>query len=339
RGCGRLKVENLFWRRVRSTLPPQQLPIDHPDPRIDARYKAPPPATCTMAHRTTPAVRFSDAVGVQSLESQYPQRRGEAHNARMAKQMTELFECGQVTEDMLEHAAQLFSENYGIWGQPPPSGRSSGKPGNRVKMSASRLRAQCLPAGSRSSYARVTVDGVLAGNAFACRWRYKGRQVFWVTQLVVHRDYRERRLATTLLLALLENDDDIFGIMSSHPAACKALAKAFGNFVFPHVPLDFARQHAADVMAGSPVSYIKGAKLCGSLFHPGDTTGLRCGVDSDFFVDHTEPLEALAWFKEMGEWPLGDLPDGHEFLLLFELARRRRSRPLQRAGQEKSQAS
>lgn len=75
----------------------------------------------------------------------------------------------------------------------------------------------------------VTIDGVLAGNAFACRWEYSGRQVCWVTQLVVHSDYRERRLATTLLSHLIDNDDDVFGIMSSHPAACKALAKAVGG--------------------------------------------------------------------------------------------------------------
>ncbi|CAG9945410.1 unnamed protein product [Clonostachys rosea f. rosea IK726] len=249
----------------------------------------------------------------------------------MLNRLTEIFRREQVTEDMLEDASRLFSENYGVWGQPPPGGRSFGKPGSRVKMSASRLRAQCLPEGSRSSYARVTVNGTLAGHAFACRWQCGDRQVCWITQLVVHRDYRERRLATTLLLALLDSGDDIFGIMSSHPAACKALARAFGNFVFPQVPLDFARQHAAGVLTGSPVSYIKNARLCGNIFNSGDVSGLKCGVDSNFFVDHDEPLDALARLKELGGWPLGDLPDGHEFLLVFDVAQRRRPRSSQRA--------
>lgn len=96
-------------------------------------------------------------------------------------------------------------------------------------MSTDRLRAQCLPEGSRSTYVMATIDGVLAGNLFACRWEYAGRQICWVTQLVVHSDYRERRLATSLLSNLIDNDDDVFGIMSSHPAACKALAKAVGG--------------------------------------------------------------------------------------------------------------
>ncbi|CAH0053958.1 unnamed protein product [Clonostachys solani] len=110
--------------------------------------------------------------------------------------------------------------------------------------------------------------------------------------------------------------------MSSYLAACKALVKAFG------ILLDFARQYAAGVMAGSPVNYVKNARLCGNLFNLGDISGLKCGVDLNFFVDYTEPLDALAWFKELGEWPLGDLPDRHEFLLMFNVAQRRRSRSL-----------
>lgn len=96
-------------------------------------------------------------------------------------------------------------------------------------MNADRLRAQCLPEGARTTYVMATVDGVLAGNAFACRWEYAGYQVCWITQLVIHSEYRERRLATTLLSNLIDSNDDAFGIISSHPAACKALAKAVGG--------------------------------------------------------------------------------------------------------------
>ncbi|KAH6889408.1 hypothetical protein B0T10DRAFT_404855, partial [Thelonectria olida] len=242
----------------------------------------------------------------------------------MSDQSIQRFDRGQVTQAMLEGAARLFSEHYGVWGQ-LPSGRRGLKPGNRVKMSADLLRAQCLPDGSRSCYARIVVDGVLAGNAFVCRWTYGDRQVCWVTQLVVHTDYRERRLATALLIALQDSDDDIFGIMSSHPAACKALVKGFGNFMFSHVRLGFAEEHAASIMKESPIAYVKNAKLRGSLFSSEDETGLVCGVDSDFYVDHEEPLKALSWFKAAGEWPLGELPDGYEFLLLFDVSCRRRS--------------
>lgn len=90
--------------------------------------------------------------------------------------------------------------------------------------------------------------------------------------------------------------------------------------------MDFAAAHAVGVMSASPVSYVKDAKVCGRLFDAQDTSGLICGVASNFYVDHAEPLEALSWFQENGGWPLGDLPDGHEFLLLMDKPHRRRSR-------------
>ncbi|KAK3324074.1 hypothetical protein B0T19DRAFT_427680 [Cercophora scortea] len=252
---------------------------------------------------------------------------------KMPTEIFKGFHSDDITDDMLAEAARLFSGNYGIWGTPPPSpNHQSGMPGARVKMSGSRLRNQCVPAGADCSYVSVTVDGTLVGYAFACRWGYQGRQVCWVTQLVVHREYRERRLATRLLEKLRDPDDEIFGIMSSHPAACIALSKACADFDFQHIPLDFAREHAAAVMASSPITYVKDAKLRGRLFSAETSSGnakaddLVAGVDSNFFVDHDEPLAALAWLKERALWPLGELPDGHEFLFVFESSRRHRSR-------------
>ncbi|OAA68081.1 Acyl-CoA N-acyltransferase [Niveomyces insectorum RCEF 264] len=247
----------------------------------------------------------------------------------MATEIFQEFQAEQVTDAMLVGAAQLFGEHYGIWGTPPEGHRGAlGKPGRRVRMSASRLREQCLPVGAQCSYVSVTVDGVLAGNAFGCRWMYNGQQVCWVTQLVVHRDYRERRLATRLLEKLRKNEDEIFGIMSSHPAACMALSNACTNIALPSIPLDFAGQHAAAVLAGSPISYVREAKLRGSLFSQDvaaeeDRVSL---VDSGFFVDHEEPLSALEWLRDKNLWSLGGLPDGHEFILVFQGARRHRSR-------------
>lgn len=91
-----------------------------------------------------------------------------------------------------------------------------------------KLRAEYLPA-QISIYVRVLVNGSLAGNVFACRWTQNGRQICWITQLVVHRDYRERGLAAGLLNEVRQDKDDVYGVMGSHPAACLAAAKAFGS--------------------------------------------------------------------------------------------------------------
>lgn len=208
-------------------------------------------------------------------------------------------------------------------------------------MSVARLQAQCLPPGSRSTFIRVFVNDKLVGHVFGCRWLYKSQQVLWITQLVVHKEYRERRLATMLLSSFFydRNERDvIFGIMSSHAAACKTLVKAFGSkidillqtncssyliqrfidFLLPNARLDFTQEHAAGIMEASPIPYVREAKLRGRTFErDDDKTGLVCGVDTGFYVDHAEPLRALTWLQEGGDWPLGNLPDGHEFLMLF----------------------
>ncbi len=89
-------------------------------------------------------------------------------------------------------------------------------------------------------------------------------------------------------------------------------------------------KYAEEIMKESPISYVKDAKLRGSVFNPGDTSGLVSSADSEFFVDHNEPLEALAWVREEMDWPLGELFDGHEFLLILEARRHSRSRTTSR---------
>jgi GNAT superfamily N-acetyltransferase len=144
----------------------------------------------------------------------------------------ERYQNESITDELLEDAAKLFSTNYGKWSVEATKkfGRFA-KNGSRVHLSTLRLRNQCLPDGVPCTHVRVLLEGKLVGHVFAARWVTEtGKTVCWVTQLVVHTNYRERGLATALLRRLKENgEDDIYGIMSSHPAACKAAAIAFGS--------------------------------------------------------------------------------------------------------------
>lgn len=88
----------------------------------------------------------------------------------------------------------------------------------------------------------------------------------------------------------------------------------------------FIRDNAESIVKASPISYVKDAELRGSLFDSKDTSGAVSSVYTKFFVDHTEPLEDLAWVREGLEWPLGELLDGYEFLLMMKVRRRDRSR-------------
>ncbi|OCK74578.1 hypothetical protein K432DRAFT_469111 [Lepidopterella palustris CBS 459.81] len=222
-----------------------------------------------------------------------------ASTLNMKKKVYEGFSSDEVTDEMLEEASKLFSEKYGVWS-------------SHVRLSKERLRNEYDPSGI-SSYVRVSVNGHFAGNAFACRWIVDDRTVCWITQLVVHHDCRERGLATGLLNEIKLDGDDVYGVMSSHPAACLAASKAFGN-------------NAESIMKASPVGHVQDAKLRGRLFDSTDTSGLVSSVDTGFFVNHEEPLEALAWVRELMEWPFGELLDGHEFVLILQARRRFRSR-------------
>lgn len=75
----------------------------------------------------------------------------------MAKQIFERFDGRELTDNMLEEAAKLFNENYGIWGEDATNPMFTPKPGmlgwpaldllidvrigSRVKLSKIRLRA------------------------------------------------------------------------------------------------------------------------------------------------------------------------------------------------------
>lgn len=92
------------------------------------------------------------------------------------------------------------------------------------------------------------------------------------------------------------------------------------------VDVGFIRDNAEAIMKVSPISYVKDAELRGSLFDPDDTSGAISSVNTKFFVDHTEPLEALSWVREGLDWPLGELLDGYKFLIMIKVRRRDRSR-------------
>lgn len=74
-------------------------------------------------------------------------------------------------------------------------------------------------------------------------------------------------------------------------------------------------------MRASPVAYVHDAKLRGSLFDAADATGLVAGVDSSFYIDHREPMAALKEIEKHWKWPLGELPEGCEYLVVMPSTR------------------
>ena len=87
------------------------------------------------------------------------------------------------------------------------------------------------------------------------------------------------------------------------------------GFISPH--LEFIHEHANAIMKASPVEYVRNAELRGGLFDPKEINGAISSVYTELFVDHDEPLQALESVRKSMEWPLGDLLEGYEFLLIL----------------------
>ncbi|KAJ7098228.1 hypothetical protein C8R44DRAFT_947757 [Mycena epipterygia] len=224
----------------------------------------------------------------------------------------------------LNACAKLFSDNYGVWGL--HAAELSSKPGARVKMSPAKLRAECLSDPEHTQLALCSINEFwfflmeLVGHAFATSWSYEDGVVCWITQLVVSTAHRRKGIAT-MLLRLLRNCGayDVFGLASSHPAACIALSKLGRSHWIGTTDLEFIRANAAKVLRATPVAYLQGVKPAGTVFNSCASKAVSV-VFTKFFVDHGEPLEAMEQFqKEYGDiWPLGELPEGHEFLILVK---------------------
>jgi hypothetical protein len=185
-------------------------------------------------------------------------------------------------------------------------------------MSPKILKEKILPPDAVNIYVRMLGnDGKLIGNAFATRWTYDSRPMLWITQLCVSNHHRNRGIAKKLLTELRNDGDHGIGILSSHPFAISAVLRVFGSGL-ENTDLEVMRQQAPAVMKSCPVEYVRSAGLRGNLFESnGSGQGAVSCADTNFWVDHQEPLEALEILKEMGLiWPFGDLPEGNEFLSL-----------------------
>ena len=86
--------------------------------------------------------------------------------------------------------------------------------------------------------------------------------------------------------------------------------------------IGFMGESVPGIIKESPVKYVHDAQLRGRLFGFPESPSIS-SVFTDFFVDHTEALEALERVKAESGCLLGDLLPGHEFLLCAQVTRRR----------------
>ncbi|KAF8894773.1 hypothetical protein BD779DRAFT_1502832 [Infundibulicybe gibba] len=229
----------------------------------------------------------------------------------------------EISDALANSCAELFSANYGVWGEGADSVSRFTKPGQRVKATGQRLRSQYISNPTRTVLVTCFHHTEPVGHVLATTWDYPGGTVGWVTQLVVSKTMRRRYIATHLLQTLKCHeafaDVNVVGLASTHPAACTALAKYAGVDV-DKIDLPFIGANAEKILRAAPASYVKDAALRGRLFEKNPDPGVVSLANTKFFVDHDEPLRALETFQAKNKWCLGKLLDGHEFLVLFPVA-------------------
>lgn len=197
--------------------------------------------------------------------------------------------------------AILYSNHYGKWSTCSPI-----RPGDDIRLSCERI-SQWLSNESSSIYLARN-DKNLVGYAIAIRLKIPQYGVIsWVTQLVVHEEFRKRNIAKNLLFSIWGLSDHFaWGIVSANPYAIRALEKATRRRCDPQ---RIKRNIRKIISIGvDNIPYIQDTVD----YEVNETTSK---INTEFFVDHSLTNEMiLSVTKPDIPWKFGNIEEGWEWL-------------------------
>jgi 2-polyprenyl-3-methyl-5-hydroxy-6-metoxy-1,4-benzoquinol methylase/GNAT superfamily N-acetyltransferase len=207
---------------------------------------------------------------------------------------------------VLEECADLYSHHYGVWG------KGSKNEGTNIRLSAKKL-LEWLPSDEADIYVARFHENLI-GYAIAVRANiYNLGTISWVTQFVVHTDYRNLDIGTYLLRHIWGMSNDYaWGVVTSNPYAIRALEKATRRRSDPlemikkcngkmraYKLLEFGNSHIGN--------YINADTEC--LF-----TNETSQLNTEFNIDHSMINERIANVSKNGSnWIMGTLRDSWEW--------------------------
>jgi 2-polyprenyl-3-methyl-5-hydroxy-6-metoxy-1,4-benzoquinol methylase/GNAT superfamily N-acetyltransferase len=205
--------------------------------------------------------------------------------------------------DLFKEMSNLYSNHYGFWG------KTSENFGKRIKLSPSHIRKWTKDANSYIATARD--DDKLIGYAIAIQ-AYKNKventnRISWITQLVVHQDYRQHGIGKELLFSFWGfSTYYAWGIMSSNPYAIRALEKATYRRVEPAIIKK--REKGLKKFGIEKVSYLdENTEFV--------ITTKNTKVNTKFPSDISKINEKLENVTNKGiPWLLGEIEEGWEWL-------------------------
>nr|VFJ95687.1 MAG: Acetyltransferase (GNAT) family protein [Candidatus Kentron sp. LFY] len=210
----------------------------------------------------------------------------------------------RVDKELLKECSCLYSEHYGHWSRNAPHA-----PGGKIRLSASKIR-DCWLENKTANLYTVRLEKELIGYAIAIRPKYKDYGVFsWVTQLVVHEDYRNQGIAKRLLFSIWGLSNDFaWGLLTANPYAIRALEKATRRRCSPErIAINQRKLFniARENLGGYYGIDKESARIVGE-------TGSK--IDTRFFVDHSRIPEMVEGASSNGvPWVLGELEEGWEW--------------------------
>ncbi len=202
----------------------------------------------------------------------------------------------RLSEFELKACSDLFSNHYGNWSLTTP-----GKSGP-IKLSSNMIAKYLAPDGSSVSMAFSGSD--LVGHAISLRRNIRSFGIVtWVTQLVVHSDFRQKRIATNLLESIWAFSNDFgWGLATVNPFTVRTLEAATRRRCDPR-----SIKPRLEVLteAGQNIEYVRGKKIT--------VNRNESKIKTEFTIDLQALPELLAQ-AQPPQWKLGKLSEGEEWL-------------------------
>ena len=207
----------------------------------------------------------------------------------------------QTQNSIAERCSHLYSEHYGRWSPQHPT-----RAGQRIRLSSKRMTEWLDD--EQASLHYVEHRGEMVAYAITVRTKVKDfGDVAWVTQLVVHSDFRKQGIARKLLsTAWGFTDFQCWGLLSANPYAVRALERATRRRCDAG---RIAKNAKRLLRIGSEhVKYVTEESVLLS-------TPSAARVNTEFYLDHASIASKLTDVTRAGvPWLLGELPEGWEWL-------------------------
>ena len=204
-------------------------------------------------------------------------------------------------EGLIDQCSQLYSSQYGKWSKESPI-----RPGENISLSPEKICQWLENENSAIYWAKDNEK--LIGYAIAIQIDVpKYGIISWVTQLVVHEEYRNREIAKKILHSIWGfTDHYAWGIISANPYAFRALEKTTRRRSDPQ-----RIKHNIKKILSIGIEHVPYITEETKVF----ITNEISKINTEFYVDHSDVENMISNVTtEYTPWKLGQIDEGWEWI-------------------------